>query len=405
MRHVARYTARHIRRSMAKSLLSCGLAVLLAGTIGQFTVIRGMYGDIYDNLVITAYYLNGVTFPNAMDVGGSDYVASVYYENTLQSVESHREHITVTMTNNIDRYSKGEAVIEFYEGYDYSSFSKVTTSFRPDKSFNFIALESGFMDRNGISLGDSIRLDDPSLWEVIRSDKFGMLPPAEDDVETWAMQWAYVDQALDKLSLWCTVAGEVTSGIAKDTAFIPVTRGFVPIFQQADLALDYVEYILASPHDADEFRALAESKVIGNVGSIGSAFVMDTSEADSIFRTLNLLNVLYPIAVVAAAIMSGLFPGLIVMQSDREASIMRALGTTKKRARAMLILEQALLCLAGLLCAAALLLVINGGMLVSYSRSLALYAALHFAACAAGAAICAIVVTRKHVLELLQVKE
>ena len=132
---------------------------------------------------------------------------------------------------------------------------------------------------------------------------------------------------------------------------------------------------------------------------------MDTSEADNALRTINLLSALYPIAIAAAAIMGGLFPGLIVMQSDREAATMRALGTTKKRTRAFLIIEQALLCAAGLILAAGLLLVINGSLPAESALPLAAYAVLQLAACSAGALTCAVVVTRRRILELLQVRE
>ena len=134
-------------------------------------------------------------------------------------------------------------------------------------------------------------------------------------------------------------------------------------------------------------------------------FVMDTSEADNTLRTINMLSAIYPIAVAAAAILSGLFPGLIVMQSDREASIMRVLGTTKKRTRAILLTEQALLCAFGLLCAAGLLLIINRKLPGDSAAPLIAYGALQLAACAAGATLCAVTVTRRRPLELLQVKE
>jgi ABC-type antimicrobial peptide transport system permease subunit len=103
--------------------------------------------------------------------------------------------------------------------------------------------------------------------------------------------------------------------------------------------------------------------------------------------------------------MGGLFPGLIVMQADREASIMRVLGTTKKRTRLMLTLEQTVLCLAGFVCAVFVLLMINGVLPAAVTRPLGMYAALHFAMCVAGAVICAVVITRRRILELLQVKE
>ena len=84
---------------------------------------------------------------------------------------------------------------------------------------------------------------------------------------------------------------------------------------------------------------------------------------------------------------------------------MRVLGTTKKRARAILVLEQASLGIIGLLLAAILLLAINGAALASYAQPLASCAALLIAASALGASICAVIVTRRRPLELLQVKE
>ena len=173
-----------------------------------------------------------------------------------------------------------------------------------------------------------------------------------------------------------------------------------------DQVFEYIEYTLAWPGYADEFRKFANKAVMDSVGATREPpLMMDTSEAENMLRTLTLVNGIYPMAVVAAAIMGGLFPGLIVMQSDREASIMRVLGTSKKRARAMLVLEQLLLCLSGAFCAAALLLLINGVSIVDRAAPLGVYAAAHLAACVAGGAICAVIVTRRKPLELLQVKE
>jgi ABC-type antimicrobial peptide transport system permease subunit len=132
---------------------------------------------------------------------------------------------------------------------------------------------------------------------------------------------------------------------------------------------------------------------------------MDMSEADNLNQTIKLLNTLYPIAIAAAVIMSGLFPGLIVMQSDREASILRVLGTTKRRTRVLLVAEQAALCLLGQLCAAAVLLSINGTSIAAHAATLGITAVVLLSGCIAGALVCAVIVTRRRILELLQVKE
>ena len=85
---------------------------------------------------------------------------------------------------------------------------------------------------------------------------------------------------------------------------------------------------------------------------------------------------------------------------------MRALGTTKRRVRAMLASEQAVLCVVGLLLAAVLLNAVNGfALMESSARPLIAYAGLQLAMCVAGALTCAIVITRRRILEMLQVKE
>ena len=71
----------------------------------------------------------------------------------------------------------------------------------------------------------------------------------------------------------------------------------------------------------------------------------------------------------------------------------------------MLSLEQAILCLLGLGLAALGLLGLKGSALRPVSDLLVIYAAAHFCLCLLGALTAAVSVTRRHVLELLQVKE
>ena len=169
--------------------------------------------------------------------------------------------------------------------------------------------------------------------------------------------------------------------------------------------LDLAEYTLNDYHQADEFREFAK-EMIDISGTVSTPiFLMDTSEADNIYMIYRLIETLYPIAAVAAILIGGLLPALIILQSAREASILRVLGTTKKRTRALLILEQLFLCLLGLLVAFLLLLALNGSGLLTLAAPLTLYAALHFAACLLGTSLAAVAVSRHNILELLQVKE
>ncbi|MCL2126147.1 MAG: hypothetical protein FWH33_09210 [Oscillospiraceae bacterium] len=203
-----------------------------------------------------------------------------------------------------------------------------------------------------------------------------------------------------------------TGEVFVPVAYVAVGSGLGQVFNDPAVAqkqlLDYAEYTIPTNVDTDEFLDFAHSKVVASIGGIGAtsaSFMLDTEEADSLRTAIDLLDALFPVIFAAAVILGGVFPGLAVMQLEREAAIMRSLGTTKKRARTMLVTEQAALCLAGLSCAAALLVVINGVLVSLFTMLLGNYAAAHLAACTAGSAICAVIVTRRGILELLQVKE
>jgi hypothetical protein len=264
-------------------------------------------------------------------------------------------------------------------------------------------MESGLMQALGVELGDTVRFHNNTLLGLMIKGTFGIL--MDTSSPEWNNMVDYFDPTLDIRSVFYTVVGRA-SGVPMNAVYVPVTKGLVPVLLfEGDVFMDYVECTLVSPQNAEEFGRFAQSKIEPVVGDMSSPFVMDMSEADNLHQTINLLNTLYPIAIAAAVIMSGLFPGLIIMQSDREASIMRVLGTTKRRTRVMLIAEQSALCLLGQLCAAALLFAINGASIAEHTAALGIAAIALLAGCIAGALVCAVIVTRRRILELLQVKE
>jgi hypothetical protein len=264
-------------------------------------------------------------------------------------------------------------------------------------------MESGLMQALGVELGDTVRFHSNTLLGLMIKGTFGIL--MDTSSPEWNNMVDHFDPTLEKQSVFYTVVGRA-SGVPEHAVYVPVTKGLDPVLQiGGDGFMDYVECTLVSPRYAEEFSQFVKPKLEAAVGSMSSPFTMDTSEADNMYQTIRLLNTLYPIAIAAAVIMSGLFPGLIIMQSDREASIMRVLGTTKRRTRVMLIVEQAALCLLGLLCAAALLFAINGVSIAEYTAALGIAATALLSGCIAGALVCAVIVTRRRILELLQVKE
>ena len=71
----------------------------------------------------------------------------------------------------------------------------------------------------------------------------------------------------------------------------------------------------------------------------------------------------------------------------------------------MLSLEQLFLCFLGLCLAIAALVLSQGSALTAVAGLVAAYAAAHLLACVLGTEAAAVSVTRRNVLELLQVKE
>ena len=71
----------------------------------------------------------------------------------------------------------------------------------------------------------------------------------------------------------------------------------------------------------------------------------------------------------------------------------------------MLTLEQIFLCFLGLCLAIAALVLAKGSALMAVAGLVAIYAAAHLLACAVSTEAAAVSVTRRNVLELLQVKE
>ena len=427
---VAMYITRHIRRSLVKSLLSAGVALLLLGTIGQLTLIRGAYRDAYDNIGALAHVSKGLKLKEAIQIAESDYVRKPakgggftylkepYFENIIDVLECNSVMGTVVRTNDIERFCEDRAEFEFLEGYGFPIMNAIDA-----EESDICILAGDFMEENGIALGDTVGF----TLQGLRQRVLRTLTANNGGDELTGEQWESIDDIMEESTAYYRVVGRLTIEEAKGIAFLPVAYGLEQTqkWLKSDLykptpsemsssrntwhnqmIFRYAEYTLASRDFAAEFRPYANRAIVSSIGaSRFPPLIIDTNESDSMSRTMELLDDLYPIAVAAAAVLGALFPGLVVMQSDREASIMRVLGTTKKRSRTMLISEQAILYLCGLLCAAALLLLINGVAIANYVSALLSYSGLHLAACLAGALICAVIVTKRKPLELLQVKE
>ena len=134
-------------------------------------------------------------------------------------------------------------------------------------------------------------------------------------------------------------------------------------------------------------------------------FTMDTSYADRMYKIHRLIESLYPLAVAAALLLGGVLPGLIVLHSSKEISILRALGVRAKDCVVLYTLSQVLCALSGLVLGIALVLVLLHPDRAAVIVPFALYVSAHLAACALGSGVFAWLCARKHVLAQLQAKE
>jgi hypothetical protein len=120
---------------------------------------------------------------------------------------------------------------------------------------------------------------------------------------------------------------------------------------------------------------------------------------------LDLVNTMYPGALAAALLLGAFLCCLIILQSSKEAAIMRMLGTGKKATRLALALEQILPGIAGLAVGVCGMLLYKGSGLADISERLSLFAALYLGVILTAAAGSAVAVTRRSVLDLLKAKE
>ena len=377
LRHTLNYVGKHLRRTPAKAVLSLALSLVLCFSMGFFTLLRSTYRELYQNIEVHPRFLNGFSDNRAKDVEKSGYVRDPFYFYKRIGCESNFVMDTLILTNDISKVTNAE--ITWREDKGPEMFSQ---------EMAFCVVSRELADELGYELG--------SRGEICSGGYIGILRDSHPD----ATEEELVNVIYHEYTHKFTVAG-----IAEEegkTFYAPVAsrRHFGSMFSDY-IPLDKAEYTLIDYHKATEFRSWVFRLLIGRQGS----FSMETQEADRIYQTYRLLELLYPIAFALALILGGVLPAGVILQSAREASLLRVLGTTKRRTRVMLSLEQLFLCFLGLCLAVAALVIAKGSALAAVAGLVAIYTAAHLLSCAVGTEAAAVSVTRRNVLELLQVKE
>jgi len=122
--------------------------------------------------------------------------------------------------------------------------------------------------------------------------------------------------------------------------------------------------------------------------------------AGSMEQNLSLLGLLYPVAIAVSVAIGFSLVLLLMLQNAKNAAIMRVLGSTKRRTRAVLCTEQLIVCLCGITIGLAAVLVLGWSI-----GAAVMLAGLYLAGTAVGSIVGSISVTNRLPLELLQIKE
>ena len=255
---------------------------------------------------------------------------------------------------------------------------------------------------------EALCLVERSVAEELGVSLGGQITMMSDDLYTFMPKIYEADRleaAIQRAGKPYKVAGILETGEEKGKGiFSPVNDWAQKLYGQP-FVVGYCEFSLADNGKVTELSLqLEELKADGMKYARGASCHVDSEVLKSTMRTRSLLDSLFPIAV-AAAVLIGLFgPGLVIVQLAQEAAFLRILGVTKKRARCILILEQVILCIVGIILVAVILALCGRGLFLRGIGTLGFCWLLYFLGCVLGASAAAVQVTRHRLLELLQVK-
>ncbi len=396
---VWRYIFRHIKRTIAKAILTILLCVLLLNVVGQLDIMRVSYTTLVEETVIKSNFVGGLFLENIEPLKNSGYAKDVYY-SASNYMDLNNTGCELVVTNDPVKFTDGAITIEYADGYSSEIFD----------SLNFaIVIGKDFADMLGVKAGDSVTVSPYQYFsDVCRAyiEKFRQEYPNDNKSagEMLAFYEEEINQTFMMEACEFTVAGIFTidnaqiAGTYFNYVFTPGTVRSASDKFGTILPLGVVEAVAADNYMLTEYRQFAEELAGGTVTE-GVMFVMDTSKIENLLNTLRLVEMLYPIAVVVTLVIGAFLCGLIIVQTSKDIAIMRVLGTSKAKTRIILVLEQMIICVVGIIIAGIILYV--RGAIMQMIWIFAAYALVILLA----SIISSVVASRKNVLELLQTKE
>lgn len=383
-RHVTAYILRHMRRSVGKTAVSLIMAVTLAAGVGMFVLARITYQDAFFKVDVKGKALD-FSSSSIAKLSDSGLMDNFYcYGGFSVRTNGMEFHTPMTLTNDIDRYLEDDYNITYAEGYDLADL---------DGAGNICLIGQALAEGLGIRPGDEIDL----LSDALYSTLLNLYKDREE----------LLTETVQKSTQRYKVIGIVESDDAKEGIgiFASVNTDAESIYGQP-FPFGYCEFTVADNERTDEVNGLLdEEKQSGRRYAPMASFYVDATGLENIRRVCELLEVIFPIAVTAAALIGLFGSGLVILQSAKEAAFLCVLGVTKKRARCMLVFEQIILCFVGIVLVTGGLALYSPGIFTRSTQMLAICYVLYFMGCVCGASTAAVQVTRHKILERLQVKE
>jgi len=378
-----RYLRRLLGRNPGRSLLSLLLAGLLTFAFGTLTVLRGIYGTLYQNVEVKADFTGGLSYVRAQKIAESGFVRDSWYEILVSGGQLEMTLETnVILTNRLDK--RVSDPVEWLEGWDEEAAMKTAEK--------VMVIYSSQANKLGITLGDKVRFNETDWWLQVTALGMDPLKPGETDIDR-----------RDARRPFFQVVGIIQSELNNETVFIPLEANRSVLFLIPKAELDLAEYTLNDYHQAAEFSAYARGERDKETKMV--RFRMDTSYADRIYKIHQLIETLYPLTIAAALFLGGVLPGLTVLHHSRQISVLRALGAKVGKCVGIYTLAQLLCALFGLVLGFLFVILTQHPDLSDVLKPFGVYLAAHLASCAVGSGVFAWLCARKHVLAQLQAKE
>jgi len=398
---VFRYVLRHIRRTVGKAILFILIAVLLINLLGQLLIMRNSYLEIFNGTEITSSYAGLLNLSYVDKLQQSGYVKDLYYCGKTDLMIDFLPKQGAIVCSDVYMYAKENGVAEpqitYLEGYGDTSTHRLS---------DVILMGEDYMKEYGYELGDTVEVmaydtyQHMVTWAIINFETLKSNGETYTNDEILEIEGEELYRRFRKYHVKeFVIIGSVSNEDASlnKIAFLPGNLSDSKDFGRL-VIVPSVTATLADNWKADEYRAFGE-ELAGANGTGEVAFVMDTSKLDNVRNNIELMNTLYPIMIAAVMVIGAFLCSMLIVQNSKDIAIMRVLGTSKRRVRAIMVLEHIILCIIGVMLAAVILVV--RGVFSQMLWVTVLYVVVILAA----SYVASVLASRKNVLELLQTKE